>query len=270
MQLTMTSLFRISLAGLALATGQPVFAAVVFNEDFTGLSNAESLTTSNTALTYIRIGSGGGVIEGLSPGNFGTGASGIVTQNTSSGSLNGIGVGNTLPASNVYELAFDLRLTNLSGDVVVGVGSGSSFTGNSTFSSSQGLFWVQSDSGNFERRTSSGWSDIGNGGTQLSLNTNYSINVVANGSGSPVTYPGGSVAASTMDIYLDGLLLDDDVPVTTPGLTADGFRMYQVNLGNFEVDNITLDNLAVPEPNSLALGVAGGMLVAAAVRRWMR
>jgi hypothetical protein len=242
-------------------------AALVFSESFDGLTNGENLTVSNTDLTYIRIGSGGGVIDALVPGNFGTGSSAIVTQNSSSGSLNAIGVADTLPTSDVYELSLDFRLTNLSGDMVVGVGSGSAFTGANTFSTSQGLFWLQSDSGNFERRTSSGWSNVG-GGTTFLLDTNYSLRVLANGSASSVSYTGGTVGAGSMDIYLDGTLVDDDVPVTTSGLQADGFRMYQVNLGNFEVDNVALyDSIAVPEPSMLALGGIGLMVALRGVRR---
>jgi hypothetical protein len=234
----------------------PASATLVFTEDFEGLADGTDISTSNTDLTYVRIGSGGGVIDALNPGSFGTAASAIITQGSSSGSLNGIGVQSTLPSSNVYTLAFDLRLTDLSGDVVIGVGAGTAFTGNSTFSASQGLFWLQSDSGNFERRTSSAWVDVG-GGTTLALDTNYAMRIVANGSSSPLTYPGGSLAANTMDIYLDGSLIDDDAPVTTSGLSANGFRMYQVALGNFEVDNIQLYTAAVPEPSTFGLAAAG-------------
>jgi hypothetical protein len=256
----------LALAVLSLACN-PICGAPVFTEDFGGLANGEAITISNTSLTYVRIGSGGGVIDALAPGSFGTGPSAIVTQSSSSGSLNGIGVANTLPVSDVYELSLDFRLTSLAGDVVIGVGSGSSFTQGSTFSTSQGLFWLQSDSGNFERRTSSSWSNIG-GGTSLLADTNYTLRVIANGSGTPLSYSGGAVAAGTMDVFLDGVLLDDDVTVTTSGLQADGFRVYQVNEGNFEVDTITLtDTVAVPEPSTLALAGLGIAVAGLAARR---
>lgn len=258
---------RLAMVAMVALPAMTASATLVFTEDFTGLADGTDITTSNTDLTYVRIGTGGGVIDALDPGSFGTGPSAIITQNTSSGSLAGVGVRSTLPSSNVYTLTLDLRLTNLTGDVVIGVGAGTSFTGDSTFSTSHGLFWLQSDSGNFERRTSSAWVDVG-GSTSLALNTNYALRVVANGSSSPLTYPGGSLAANTMDIYLDGSLIDNDVPVTTNGLSANGFRMYQVNLGNFEVDNIQLYTAAVPEPATLGLATVGVTL--AGLGGWKR
>jgi hypothetical protein len=248
---------RLAMVAMLGLPALPASATLVFTEDFEGLTNGTDISTSNTNLTYVRIGTG----------SFGTGASAIITQNTSQASLNGIGVGNTLPSSNVYTLAFDLRLTNLTGDVVIGVGAGNSFTGNGTFQTNQGLFWLQSDSGNFQRRTSSAWVNVG-GGTTLALNTNYAMRIVANGSSSPLTYPGGSLAGNTMDIYLDGSLIDDNAPVTTNGLSANGFRMYQVSLGNFEVDNIQLYTAAVPEPSTLGLAAAGVAL--AGLGAWKR
>ena len=69
-----------------------------------------------------------------------------------------------------------------------------------------------------------------------------------------------------MDIYLNGSLLDDDVAVTTAGLNATGFRMYNVSKGDTAVDNITLWAGAVapvPEPSSGALLVLGGAALVA-------
>ena len=263
----------ITLIGLAaVISAQPVLGqTLVFSENFDALSNGTNATTSNTALTYARIGTGGGLIQSLSPGNFGTGASAVVTMASNSTSLNGIGVQSTLPASTVYTLSLNIRPTNLSGDFVLGLGNGTSFTGASTFAGAHGLFWLQSDNGNFQRRFSTSWTNIG-GNTTLAINTNYALHVIANGSGSAVTYSGGNVAAGKMDIYLNGALLDDDVAVTTSGLSATGFRMYQVSQGNFEVDNIQIWNgavatEAVPEPSTWALIGIGSAFLLWRIRR---
>ena len=240
---------------------------MVFQETFDDLPNNTALTISNTDLTYVRIGTGGGTINATSPGFFGTGASASITQATSSGSYNGIGVQSTLLPSSIYTMAFNFRPLDLTGDFVIGVGAGSSFTGNGTFNTAHGLFWLQSDSGNLERRAGSTWSDIG-GGTTLSLNSNNLLHIIANGSVTSSSYTGGSVGAGKMDIYLNGTLLDDDVAVNAV-LNATGFRMYNVLKGDTAVDNITLWTGAVapvasvPEPSAGALLVLGGAALVA-------
>lgn len=258
MKATSFTLIAATLALVPLCQG-----ALVFQEDFGSLADSTGISTSNTELTYVRIGSGGGVIDARSPSSFGSGASVVITQATSSTSLNGIGVQSTLPSSEIYTMTLDFRLLNLNGNVVFGIGSGTSFTGNSAFNTSQGLFWLQSDKGNFERRTSS-WLDVA-GGTTLSVGTNYQLHVVANGSAAPLSYGSNSVAAGKMDIYLNGNLIDDDVDVTT-SLAADGFRIYQISQGDVEVDNISIYNSAQPIPEP-AVALLGGLGVLGLLRR---
>ena len=206
------------MASAALAGFASSLTAQIFTEDFDTLSDGQALTTKNTNLTYIR--AGVGAIAGINPSSFGSGSSASILGITSS--LTGIGVGDSLPSSNVYTLSVDFRINDVSaGDIVFGVGSGSRFTGNSTFSASQGLFWLRSDSGNFERRRSSSWSDTG---LTLQDNTLYSLHVVANGSSSSITYGDSSVAAGKLDIYMNDELLISDRNVTN-SLSADGFRI---------------------------------------------
>ena len=239
---------------------------MVFQETFDDLSNGTNLSTANTDLTYLRIGTNGS-IKATSPGFFGTGASASITQSASSGSLTGIGVQSTLQSSNIYTMAFDFRPLDLAGDFVIGVGAGASFTGNSTFAGAHGLFWLQSDSGNLQRRLGTNWINVGVG-TTLGLNSNNLLHIIANGSAASASYTGGSVGAGMMDIYLNGTLLDDDVAVTT-ALNATGFRMYNVSKGDTAVDNITLWTGAVapvasvPEPSTGALLVLGGAALVA-------
>lgn len=260
-----TKSFTLFIFATAMNIAASQAQVLVFQETFDDLSDGIALSTSNTDLTFVRIGTGGGTINATSPGFFGTGASASITQASSSTSINGIGVQSTLPSSNIYTMAFEFRPLDLSGDFVIGVGAGTSFTGASSFTAAQGLFWLQSDNGNLERRLDKAWIDIGSG-TTLSLNSNNLLHIIANGSAESASYTGGSVDAGKMDIYLNGILLDDDVAVSNTGLNATGFRMYNVSQGDTAVDNIALWTGAVapvPEPSSGALLVLGGMALMA-------
>ena len=252
------STFMASAALVGFAS--PVTAQTAeFSEDFGTIASGTTITTSNTNLTYVRKGSGAPSITAINPSSFGSGSSASIQA--TGGSLTGIGATNTLTSSNVYTLSVDFLISDVSaGDIVFGVGSGTAFTTNNTFITSNGLFWLQSDSGNFERRTSS-WS---NTGLTLQDNTSYSLHVVANGSSSDISYGGTSVAAGSMDIYVDDALLADDRTVTN-SLQADGFRIYSVNGALAEIDNIALyaSAVAVPEPGTYAL--LAGLLALASV-----
>jgi hypothetical protein len=236
-------------------------AALVFDEEFGSLPDGTTLTTSNTDFTYIRKGSGASDPAVIRPAQVGSGSS-IFVKGVS-GSLTGVGVKETLTLSSIYTMSVNFRFTDVSsGNVVIGVGNGSSLSGNSAFNTSHGLFWLQSDNGNFEQRISGKWSNV-NEATTFEDDTNYSLQVIANGGSNSLSYSGGDVAAGKMDIYLNGNLLEDDVAVTN-SLTANGFRIYSVNGVGVEIDDIKLWNeaIAVPESSSAALlGLAGLVLL---------
>ena len=254
MKLKSTSLAIMAFSAIAAVSSQ---GALVFTEDFGSFADGTTITTTNTDFTYVRTGTGSVAPSAINPSNLATGASGFVAA--TGGSLTGVGVGNTLPTSSVYTFSIDFQFTNVSaGDIVFGVGAGTSFTGNSTFTTAHGLFWLQSDNGNFERRTSSGWSDVGTGVT-FSNATNYSLHVVANGSAAAVTYGAETLAAGTMDIWLGGVKIDDGVAVTS-SLAATGFRVYSVSGTGVEIDNVQLWDSAVaiiPEPSAALIGGLG-------------
>ncbi len=228
--------------------------AQVFSEDFDQLGGGVEITTENTALTYVRVGSGGGSIESSLPSSFG-GASAVITGPSSS-SLNGIGIVNTLPAAEIYSMAFDLRLLNSEGRIVFGAGSGSSFSSNSAFNSGEGLFWFQLNAGITQFRSGDDWIDVDGG--QLESGANYHFHIIANGSADPTAYGDRTLAAGTMDFYLNGSLILDQAAVTNL-LAADGFRLYSVQNGTVEIDNIALWNAPVqpiPEPAASAAAMA--------------
>jgi hypothetical protein len=227
-KLTKTLLALSVVAGLSsIAFGQ----TEVFSEDFGTITDGTSITTSNTNLTYVRVGNQGGSIESVNPSSFGSGASALISGPTG-GSLNGLGVQSGLNFTDVPQIIFsaDLRLTHSAGTVVIGLGSGTSFTGNGTFATAQGLFWLQFNGTTFERRTSAAWETMGS----VTVDTNYTLVVDVNRED------------GTMSVFLNGILFAEDVAVTTSAVNPDAFRIYSITGSNIEVDNITLT--AVPEP----------------------
>ena len=232
---------RLSIALIALATAASTQAAtIVFSEDFGSLADATTITTSNTDLTYVRVGTGGGSIVALNPSTVGSGSSAFITGPTNT-SLNGIGVGSGLDfgTNNTITLAFDFKLTDTSGDVVWGIGTGTSFTGNGTFSTAQGLGWFQADGTNLQRRQGGSWTTM----STLAANTSYSFLATFD------------LGANTMSVSLNNSLIAEDVAVTTADVDPDGFRIYAVSGSDVEVDNIVLTS--IPEPTAALLGSLG-------------
>ena len=212
-------------------------AAVVFSEDFGTLANGTNITTGNTDLTYVRVGTQGGSITALSPSTVGSGSSLLMTG-PSGGSLNGIGVGSGLDfgGQQIITMEFDFSFSTTTGTVVWGLGSGDRFTGNNTFSTNQGLVWFQVTGTTLQRRTSSAWTDVATG---LAIDEPYSFLVSIDN------------ASNLMHVFLNGSPVASGVAVTTENLVPDGFRIYSVTGRDVEIDNILLT--ASPEPSTALL-----------------
>ncbi len=219
-----------------------------FSENFDGILNEDNITTTNTDLTYVRVGTQGGSITSLNPGNF-TDASAVIIGPTG-GSLNGFGVGSELTPSEAYSFSMDIKVTNDSGNIVIGVGAGNRFTGNSAFATTQGLFWLRLHDGELQRRQGTSWV---NTGYEYSVGDEFTLYIAANGSSTDAVLDyngaGNDLNPGRMDIWINGTLVDEDVPVTNTGLESTGFRVYSVNESNAEFDNIELFDLA-PSPFS--------------------
>ena len=116
---------------LSIVLAIPVLAAQVFVEGFGDPSlstDGTVITTSNTALTYVRIGTGGGAIESNNPSTLGGGVNNnnsMIFGGTTSGSPNCVGV-TGIPSMNVTTL--NLRLKPVSGttggDFIIRMGTG--------------------------------------------------------------------------------------------------------------------------------------------------
>jgi len=231
---------KTKLTALALAVGFTTSAfgqTLIFEEDFGTLANGTTITTSNTDLTYVRVGGQGGSIEALNPSTVGSGASLFLTG-PSGGSINGFGVADGLDFTGQDEItfSFDFKLSNADGTFVFGLGSGNSFTGNGNFTRNQGLVWYQIDEGTLQRSTSTTWSSANT--LALTVGTAYTFTSVIDLINERQTYS------------INGDVIASNAILTTASVTPDAFRMYSVDGSNIEVDNISLT--AIPEPQYYA------------------
>lgn len=182
---------------------------------------------------------------------------------SSSTSLNGVGVSSGLGNRDFLSLSLDLRSADMAlGDLVITTGTGATFGNNSQFNSAHLFFGVQVNNGNLEVRSPGEWDSVG---FSFQNDTNYRLEIFGNSTGGTVDYGGGTVADGRLDIVVDGVTVADDV-LFQDSITADAFRIYQVNGGQFyEIDNVSLTNnfTAVPEPASIGIlcALGGGFLV---------
>jgi hypothetical protein len=239
-------------------------SASLFTENFGSLTHGTGITTSNTALTYARVGTGSGAyLNARNPGSF-AGASALLLATSSS--LTGLGVTNgTYAPFDVGTFSFSLRTPPsfaTGNDLFFFVGSGTTFSGNSAFSGNDLTAGFMISAGQLQTRNSlNAWENFGSG---LSPDTSYSISIVFNGSASPVSYGSQLLGAGKADVWLGGMLWGDDVSIRDT-VSVSAFRIYCQGSASgtpFEIDNIDLSDTlpSVPEPSVLGLLTAGMFL----------
>ena len=254
----MNSKLLLTLAGLTV-TGSLSAQTLLFSENFGTLANGTTLTTANTSFTYVRVSTGANSsLTAQNPSSIGTGASGLLLS--TSGSLTGIGTSGFSPL-NLGTFNFSLQLPSTQGTFFFGLGTGGFFANNNTFSSADLTAGFQiTAAGQLQVRSSNtAFTSIG---TPLLAGTAYDFSIVFNNSGSAVTYGGGSVANATADVYINGVLVGDDVTINAAQATANAFRIYTTGAaatGAYQVDNVALYNgaVAIPEPSTVAIGMLG-------------
>jgi len=229
-------------------TPMTVGAAQVFAEGFGNAAPAgTAISTSNTNLSYVRVGSGGGSIQS-SNSTLGGGVNNSISMTlggSMTGSLNGVGKSG-LTAMTVTTMNFRMKITSgNTGTFFIGMGTGNTFTSGITFVNADLMWAIQSKDHILQYRNSSAsWV---NTGTTLVVGTEYHFHIVANGSTSALTDYNGAedLAAGRMDLYLDGTLIGDDLTIPD-NQDATAFRIYQIDGGTFaEFDNIYIDNAAL-------------------------
>ena len=254
---------RVFHAVIFLLFAAPVVnAGIIFQETGSSLSNLTAITVANTSFTYVRSGTGGSIVA-VNPGSF-EGAS-IHLGGGSTTSLTGVGWTSGFGNPLVNTVSFQMKSSNLTaGDLFFGIGSGTTFTQNNTFTTAHLSYGFQSDNGVLQRRTSTAWADVG---LSLTNNTAYEFRILSNRSGTIQSYTGGLLGNNAIDLYVNDTLIGDELLFTSTSVAADAFRIYQINDGaRLELDNIslsnTLDTTAIPEPtHSVLIGLAFCMAI---------
>ena len=222
--------------------------------DFGTSSDGTTATTGNTGFGGVRIGSGGGSFSIKNPGQtIGTDAElqGIAPTG---GSVNSVGITSAEygTATALFTARFQIYLTGgISGTWYFFAGNGpsfgsaqsSGFTGAEVFAGLRFVFGA-SNAITTSYRSGSAWSTTGITGAPIAQNVVYTIAVVGNNSASAVTYGSNSVAANTFDLYVNGVLVGDDLPKALLAASANinAFRFYgESSTGN--VATIALDNV---------------------------
>ncbi|QYY35060.1 hypothetical protein [Ruficoccus sp. ZRK36] len=120
-------------------------------------------------------------------------------------------------------------------------------------------------------------ASIGNGDvlSTYSMDTAYAVTIVFNNSADSMSYAGGSVASKTMDVYLDGVLIGDDVPGSGgDGVSEDPVTYSNIANVNFAAksyssfqDALYIDDMkvssdiSIPEPASSSVLAGIGILM---------
>jgi hypothetical protein len=260
-KLSQRFLLQMVLVFIMVGMGIPsvAHAAILFQEYFTGLTPGAAITTGNTDFDYVRVGGGGGSIT--SERTVG-GEDYLRLGGTATGALNGVGLrgdgATNLGGATVVTMNFRLNLESTAGTLLLGMGTGNMFTGNSTFTTADLMWAIQSTNGALQYRTGS-WNAFAPA-VALVADQNYEFHIIANRSGANVTYDAGNQTITTgrMHVYLDGTLIGD-VPIAN-NQNANGFRFYQINNGLYaNIDSITISDEALDPftPTAVTLARTG-------------
>ncbi|MBE0643599.1 MAG: hypothetical protein IH600_05930 [Bacteroidetes bacterium] len=259
-------LFRMCLFGACTALQCIPSAAQPWHYDFgnaTG-THASGVSTSfmpspPSGSARVRIGSQGGSLQLLNPGDsrLGSASEARLTAPTGS-SLNKI-QWHDFDGSRCFTLQTWISIGGGPGDVYFFCGNGSCFSDNVGFSSSQifaGLRWRQDSSGlSFSIRSSTGWTAI----TPAPMRTDsvHLLEVYVNNSFNSNSYTrSGSYTAAPLscDIWIDGALVADDHPGAglSDSLDIDSFMFYMAaspsNDCTLALDDITFTNSIAVQP----------------------
>lgn len=226
--------------------GQGGLSNPIFAEDFGILADATPLTTSNTAFSYIRVGTTTSgtppnEIIAKNPSSF-TNSSGLI--GAKGGSISTVDkTGFTSFSSGTLTLKFKTPSSLTSAVMVSGVGTGSSFGSANGFTGSQLSAAFQISGGNLQIRSSSNWTTV----QAVTASTSYTVTIVFNNTAGSLSYNGNTLPSNKVDIWVNGVKASTQYSAATSSLAAAAFRVYTTT-AEFEVDDIAVYNTLPTAP----------------------
>ena len=247
MNLKLQKLSKVSVAFLMTllsvwSWGQGTLSSPIFSENFGTLADGTNLTTTNTAFTYVRVGTSTGAasinneIVAKNPSTF-TGSSAFI--GAKGGSVSTVDkTGLTSFNSGTYTFKFRTPSSLTSAIMFSAVGSGASFASNGGFTGSQLSAAFQVNGTSLQIRTGGGWTPV----QTVAASTNYTVAIVFNNTAGNLTYgDGNSLPANRTDIWVNGTKVSTQYVAATNSLSATAFRIYTTTT-EFEIDDIAVYN----------------------------
>ncbi len=224
-----------------ISFAQGTLSSPIFSENFGTLANNTALTTSNTAFSYIRVGTSTtsntivNQIVASNPGSF-TGSSALISAK--GGSISTVDkTGLTSFSSGTFTFKFKTPSSLTTAVMLSAVGSGSTFGGGSTFTGAHLSAAFQVAGTSLQIRTAGAWTTV----QTVAVNTTYEICIVFNNTAGSLSYGDSKTLPSNKcHVWINGSYVNE-YSAATSSLAATAFKIYTTT-AQFEVDDIAVYN----------------------------
>ncbi|WP_333600902.1 beta strand repeat-containing protein, partial [Flavobacterium sp.] len=222
--------------------GQGTLSSPIFSENFGTLTNATALSTSNTAFSFVRIGTSSGsftnqavaknpfAVSGGSGSSALLGAAGASITTIDKTAL-------TSFTSGTFTFKF-LTPSSLTGAVMLSaVGTGATFGSANGFTGAQLSAAFQVAGTNLQVRESGAWTTV----QTVAASTSYTVTLVFNNTAGTLTYGSSkSLPSNKVDVWVNGSYVNQ-YSAATASLAASAFRIYCTTT-QFEIDDVAVYN----------------------------